>query len=120
MEIRLDNMVVSFHPRGIGIAKVGKLVNVTGNKPLLVRHPCRVNVLPSSWMGSRIGLLEYTKSRIEQFDRRARDKHIPLFHKLLPLDIREACLAISKNVFVNVPTIEDIVVAREDSCNPIY
>jgi hypothetical protein len=68
MEIRLDNMVVSFHPRGIGATKVGKLVNVIGNKPLLVRHPRRVNVLQGSWMGSGIGLLEYTKSRIEQFD----------------------------------------------------
>jgi len=85
-----------------------------------VRHPCRVNVLPSSWMGSRIGLLEYTKSHIEQFDRRARDKHIPSFHKLLPLDIGEACLTISKNVLVDVPTTEDVVAAREDSCNPVH
>ncbi len=75
---------------------------------------------PGSWMGSRIGLLEYTKSRIEQFDRCAGDKHIPLLHKLLPLDIGKACLAINKNVFVDVPTIEDVVAAREDSCNPVH
>jgi len=64
-EIRLDNVVVSFHPQGTGAAKLGKLVNVTGNKPLLVRHPRRVNILPGSWMGSQIGFLEYTKSRTE-------------------------------------------------------
>jgi hypothetical protein len=104
-------MVDSFHPRGIGAAKVGKLINVTGNKPLFVRHPRRVIVLPSSWMGSQIGLLEYAKSHIEQFDRRARDKHIPSFHKMLPLDIGEACLAINKNVLVDVPATEDVVAA---------
>jgi hypothetical protein len=113
-------MVVSFHPRSTGITKVGKLVNVTSNKPLLVRHPRRVNVLLGSWMGFRIGLLEYTKSRIEQFDQRARDKHIPSFHKLLALNIEEACLAISKNVLVDVPAIEDVVAAREDLCNPVH
>jgi hypothetical protein len=119
-EIGLDNVVVSFHPQGIGVAKVGKLVNVTGNKPLLVRHPHCVNVLPGSWMGSRIGFLEYTKSRIEQFDQCARDKHIPSLHKLLPLNIGEACFAISKNVLIDVPTTEDVVAARENSCNPIH
>jgi hypothetical protein len=71
-------------------------------------------------MGSRIGLLEYTKSRIEQFDRHAGDKHIPSFHKLLPFDIGEACLAISKNVLIDVLAIEDVVAAREDSCNPVH
>jgi hypothetical protein len=71
-------------------------------------------------MGSRIGLLEYTKSYIEQFDQRAGDKHIPSLHKLLPLDIGEACLVISKNVLVDVPATEDVVAAREDSCNPIH
>ncbi|CAK9274823.1 unnamed protein product [Sphagnum jensenii] len=68
-------------------------------------------------MGSQIGLLE---SRIEQFDRRAGEKHIPSLHKLLPLDIGEACLAISNNVLVDVPTTEDVVAAREDSCNLIH
>jgi hypothetical protein len=110
-EIGFDNVMVSFHPRGTGAAKLGKLVNVTGNKPLLVRHPRRVNVLSGNWMGSRIGLLEYTKSRIEQFNQRAGDKHIPSLHKLLPFDIGKACLAISKNVLVDVPTTEDVVVA---------
>ncbi len=71
-------------------------------------------------MDSRIGVLKYTKSRIEQFDWRAGDKHIPWLHKLLPLDIGEACLVISKNVLVDVPTTEDVVVAREDSCNPVH
>jgi len=118
--IGLDNMMVSFHSQGTNAAKVGKLVNVTGNKPLLVRHPRRVNILPDSWMGSQIGLPEYTKSRIEQFDQRARDKHIPSLHKLLPFDIEEACLAISKNVLVDVPTTEDVVATREDSCNPVH
>jgi hypothetical protein len=107
-EIRLDNVVVSFHPQGTGVAKVGKLVNVTGNKLLLVRHPHRVNILPGNWMGFRIGLLEYTKSRIEQFNRRVGDKHIPSLHKLLPLNIGEACLAISKNVLVDVLATEDV------------
>jgi hypothetical protein len=71
-------------------------------------------------MGSQIGLLEYTKSRIEQFDRRAGDKHIPSLHKLLPLDIGEACLAISKNVLVDVPATEDVVATRKDSCNLVH
>jgi len=71
-------------------------------------------------MGSRMGLLEYTKSCIEQFDWRAGDKHIPSLHKLLPLNIEEACLAISKNVFVDVPATEDVVAAQEDLCNPIH
>jgi len=71
-------------------------------------------------MGSRIGFLEYTKSHIEQFDQRAGDKHIPSLHKLLPLDIGETCLVTSKNVFVDVPTIEDVVAAQEDSCNPVH
>ncbi len=119
-EIQLDNVVVSFHPRNIGIAKVGKVVNVTGNKPFLVRHPRRVNILLGSWMGFRIGFLEYTKSRIKQFDRCAGDKHIPSLHKLLPLNIGEVCLVISNNVLVDVLVIEDVVVAREDLCNPIH
>jgi len=58
-------------------------------------------------MDSRIGLLECTKSRIEQFDQHAGDKHIPSLHKLLPFNIGEACLAINKNVFVDVPVTED-------------
>ncbi len=71
-------------------------------------------------MGSRIGLLEYTKSHIKQFDQRAADKDIPSLHKLLPLNIGEACLAISENVLVDVPALEDVVAAREDLCNPIH
>ncbi len=71
-------------------------------------------------MGSRIGLLEYTKSRIKQFDRRAGDKHIPSLHKLLPLDIGEVCFTISKNVFVDVPTTKDVVATRENLCNPVH
>jgi uncharacterized protein YecA (UPF0149 family) len=71
-------------------------------------------------MGSRIGLFEYTKSHIEQFDRHAGDKHIPSLHKLLPLDIKEACLAISNNVLVDVPATGDVMAAREDSCNPVH
>jgi hypothetical protein len=71
-------------------------------------------------MGSRIGLLEYTKSRIKQFDRCAGDKHILSLQKLLPFDIGETCLAISKNVLVDVPTTEDVVAAWEDSCNPVH
>jgi hypothetical protein len=66
-----------------------------------------------------VGLLEYTKSRIEQFDRHVGDKHIPSLHKLLPLDIKETCLAISKNV-VDVPATEDVVAAQEDSCNLVH
>jgi hypothetical protein len=62
-------------------------------------------------MGSRIGLLEYTNSYIEQFNQHVRDKHIRSLHKLLPFDIGEACLAISKNVFVDVLATEDIVAA---------
>jgi hypothetical protein len=71
-------------------------------------------------MGSQIGLLEYTKSRIEQFDQRAGNKHIPSLYKLLPFNIGKTCLAISKNVLIDVPATEDVVVAQEDSCNPIH
>jgi hypothetical protein len=38
----------------------------------------------------------------------------------LPLNIGEVCLVISNNVLVDVLVIEDVVVAREDLCNPIH
>jgi hypothetical protein len=44
---------------------------------------------------------------------------LPL-HKLLPLDIRGACFAISKNVLVDVPTTEDVVATWEDLCDPVH